>query len=274
MAIYAIKSSLKMPVKVPIKKAGGVAILYPEGRLTGLAAGPLKTSVQELLDDGVRKFIINFKNTISIDSTYAVAVNSIALNVQRYDGRILLCEAGFDVLPWLEKNSPNLVVYKDEELALSKFEIPSGITFKGNIAVVGTSDMTRELFKGIANYKGLVFHYFDDPLKSIQKVIELKPKGILLNIESGTIVLEPLRQWKYNADTRHCPIIIFGPPSMIVTARALIKEGASDYVEITFDGSEVLAYIKPLDFRNILAKKMDMILEGAYADLGKNKKLV
>jgi len=256
-----------MPVTVPYKKVGDIAILYPEGRLTGLASGPLKTIVQELLDEGIRKIIINLKNVISIDSPYVAAINSINLNVQRYDGRLLLCEAGYNVLPWLEKNMPDIIVYKDEELALGKLDAPAGASLKGNIAVVGTSDIARALFKGISNYKDLVFNYFNDPLRSIEKVIELKPKGILLNIEMGTIVVEPLRQWRFHHDTKQIPVIVFGPGSMVATARALIREGASDYVEVEFEGSQVLAYLKTVDFRNMLAKKLDMILEGAYKEL-------
>jgi anti-anti-sigma regulatory factor len=262
-----------MPVNVPYRKVGDIVLLYPEGRLTGLGAGPVKTIVQEFLDEGIRNFIISFKNVLSIDSPYAAALNSVSLNIQRHDGRLILCEAGNNVLPWLEKNMPNVVVYISEDIALNKIGIPSVTSFKGNIAVVGTSDIMRELFKGISNYKGLIFNYFDDPLRSVQKVIELKPKGIILNIEHGSIVVEPLRQWRFHPDTKHCPVIVFGPTVATATARALINEGASDFVEVKYDGPPVLAYLKTIDFRNVLAKKLDMIIEGAYTELDRGRQI-
>ena len=257
-----------MPVRIPYRKVGGIAILYPEGRLTGLASGPLRTEVQDLLDDGTRKFLISFRNVASIDSTFAAAINSIELSVQRHDGRLMLCDAGYDVLPWLEKNAPGLTIFKDEELALKKLGAPTEESIKGNIAVVGASDMAKELFKGITRYKGFLFHFFDDPLRSVEKVIDLNPKGIILNMENGSIVVDPIRRWRFDHKTRTCPIIIYGPTSMKQMASALIKEGANDFIEVQFTGPEVLAYLKTLDFRNILAKKLDMILDDAYKEIG------
>ena len=255
-----------MPVHIPYRKVGGIAILYPEGRLTGLSAGPMKTAIQDLLEDGVRKFIINLRNVISIDSSFAGAINSIDLEVKRSDGLLMLTDAGFDVLPWLEKNSPRLIIYNNEDIALQKLGLTERERLKGNIAVVGASDISRELFKGITLYKGLIFHYFDDALRSTDKVIELNPKGILLNIENGSIAVEPMRRWRFGHTTKMTPIIIFGPTSMKRMAPAMISEGANDYIEVTFDGAEILNFMKTLDFRNILAKKLDMILEDTYKD--------
>lgn len=260
-----------MVVKVPHKKAGGVAVLSPEGRLLGIASGPLKTLITELLDEGIRKFIINFKSAITIDSPYVSALNSLDREIQRSDGRLIFCNAGPDILPWLEKYAPEIKIYKDEDLALDKLIGDTLDSAKGTIVVAGASDFATKLFTGIINYKGLTFYYFDDALKSIDKVVELRPMGILLNLEFGSIIVEPVRKWRFHEDTRNTPIILFGPQSRKYMVPALIREGADDYIEVVFEGPEILAYLKPLEFRNLLARKLDLILDGEFMNINVRK---
>ena len=253
-----------MPVNIPYRIVGEVVILSPEGSLIGTASGPLKIVIKELLESGNRKFIVSFKNVVSLDRPYATSLNSIYKEVIRHDGKMILCDAGFDVIPWLEQCTPDIPTYKSEEIALSKLTKISPTGTKGNIAVVGESDISRVLFKGASNYKGLIFYYFNDPIRSTESVIDINPLGIILNLESGTTALESIRRWRFHEATSNTPIILYGPASRKSIAPALIREGASDFIEVKFEGAEVLAYLKPLEFRNILAKKLDMILSGNY----------
>lgn len=263
-----------MPVNVEQKKVGEVVILYPEGHLHGIVSGPVRKIVEKNLEQDVRKFIINFKNAISIDHAYANALNSIHKEVMRSDGKIMLSDAGIDVLPYLEKNAPDVPLYKTEDIALTKLTGKSSDAVsqgrEGNVVVVGASNVAGELFKGIVNYKGLVFHYFEFSQKSVEKVIALNPRAILLNLESGSQISQAVKRWRFEKMTRECPIVLFGPPSSKLRAPILIKEGASDFIEVEFEQGEVLAYLKPLNFRNVLAKKLDMVLTGAYDEIINN----
>lgn len=255
-----------MPIDITYRVIGSVVCLYPEGSLKGVATGPIKTLIKKLLDDNHRNFIINFKNVQTMDAPAATAMNSIYKEVKRSDGRLYLTDAGFDVLPWLEKYSIEVPMLNDEAVAIEKM---SGKleNYKGNIAVSGASNIAGALFKGAKNYKGLLFHFFDDPETTADKVAEINPVVIILNMEHGQSAIQAIRKWRFNKATKECPIIIFGPPSAKNDARVLIKEGANDFIEVKFSHAEVLAYLEPLDFRNILAKKLDMVLAGAYKDI-------
>jgi anti-anti-sigma regulatory factor len=263
-----------MPVNVELKKVGEVVILYPEGHLQGIASGPVRNAVEKNLEQDVRKFIINFKNVVSIDYSYANALNSIFKEVVRSDGKIMLSDAGIDVLPYLEKNAPDVPLYKTEDIALTKLTGKTSDALlqvrEGNVVVVGGGNVAGELFKGIVNYKGLTFHYFEYSDKSVEKIIALNPQAILLNLESGSQISQAVRRWRFEKLTRECPIILFGPPSSKPLAPILMKEGASDFIEVKFEHGEVLAYLKPLDFRNVLAKKLDMVLSGVYDEIINN----
>ena len=255
-----------MLVNITYRVIGNVTCLYPEGSLKGVATGPIKTLIKKLLDDNHRNFIINFKNVQIMDAPAATAMNSIYKEVKRSDGHLILTDAGFDVLPWLEKYAIEVPMLNDEAVAIEKL---SGKleNYKGNIAVTGASDIASALFKDARNYKGLLFHFFDDPETTAEKVIELKPLAIILNMEHGQSALQAIRKWRFAQPTKGCPIILFGPPSARADAPVLIKEGANDFIEVKFSQAEALAYLKPLDFRNILARKLDMVLAGDYEDI-------
>ena len=74
-------------------------------------------------------------------------------------------------------------------------------------------------------------------------------------MEHGQSALQAIRKWRFSKATKECPIIIFGPPSARADAPVMIREGANDFIEVKFSQAEALAYLKPLDFRNVLAKK-------------------
>jgi len=263
---HLLNYSFVMVVNISYRAIGSVVCLYPEGRLKGAATGPIKTLIQKLLAEDSRNFIINFKNVLVMDAPAATAMNSIYKEVKRNDGRLILTDAGYDVLPWLEKYATEVPILNDEKVAIEKL---SGKleNYKGNIAVTGASDIASALFKGAKNYKGLVFHFFDDPETTAEKVIELKPLAIVLNMEHGQSSIQAIRKWRFDQNTKECPIILFGPPSAGADANVMIKEGANDFIEVKFSQAEALAYLKPLDFRNILARKLDMVLAGDYEDI-------
>ena len=255
-----------MPIDITYRVIGNVACLYPEGNLKGMATGPIKTLIKKLLDDNNRNFIINFKNVQIMDAPAATAMNSIYKEVKRGDGRLYLTDAGFDVLPWLEKYAIEVPLLNDEAVAIEKMAGKLK-NYQGNIAVSGASDFASALFKGAKNYKGLLFHFFDEPETTAEKVAEINPVVIILNMEHGQSAVQAIRKWRFNQATKECPIIVFGPPSARADAPVLIKEGANDFIEIKFSQAEVLAYLEPNEFRKILAKKLDMVLAGDYKDI-------
>ncbi len=258
--------SVVMVVNITYRAVGSVVCLYPEGRLKGAATAPIKILIQKLLAEDSRNFIINFKNVLVMDAPAATAMNSIYKEVKRNDGRLILTDAGYDVLPWLEKYATEVPILNDEKVAIEKLA-GKLVSYKGNIAVTGASDIASALFKGARNYKGLVFHFFDDPETTAEKVIELEPLAIVLNMEHGQSAIQAIRKWRFAQTTKECPIILFGPPSAGADALVMIKEGANDFIEVKFSQAEALAYLEPLDFRNVLARKLDMVLDGDYEDI-------
>ena len=79
-----------MRVKTEMK--GEVAVVHASGKLMG---GPesdaLRDEVKRLLEDGVRRFVINLKGVPWINSTGLGALMSVYTSIQREDGGLKLC---------------------------------------------------------------------------------------------------------------------------------------------------------------------------------------
>lgn len=79
-----------MRVKTEMKD--DIAIVHANGKLMG---GPesdaLRDEVKRLLEDGVRKFVINLKGVPWINSTGLGALMSVYTSIQREDGALKLC---------------------------------------------------------------------------------------------------------------------------------------------------------------------------------------
>jgi len=79
-------------LKVKTDMQGDVAVVHVSGKLMG---GPesenLRNEVKTLLEDGVRKFVINLKGVPWINSTGLGALMSVYTSVQRAEGALALC---------------------------------------------------------------------------------------------------------------------------------------------------------------------------------------
>ena len=79
-------------MKVKTDMQGDVAVVHVSGKLMG---GPesenLRNEVKTLLEDGVRKFVINLKGVPWINSTGLGALMSVYTSVQRAEGALALC---------------------------------------------------------------------------------------------------------------------------------------------------------------------------------------
>ncbi|MBD3367799.1 MAG: anti-sigma factor antagonist [Candidatus Eisenbacteria bacterium] len=79
-----------MRVKTEMK--GEIAVVHANGKLMGGSeSDALRDEVKKLLEDGVRKFVINLKGVPWINSTGLGALMSVYTSVQREDGELKLC---------------------------------------------------------------------------------------------------------------------------------------------------------------------------------------
>lgn len=79
-------------MKVKTQMQGDVAVVHVSGKLMG---GPesehLRAEVKKLIDEGVKKFVINLKGVPWINSTGLGALMSVYTSVQRSEGSLKLC---------------------------------------------------------------------------------------------------------------------------------------------------------------------------------------
>jgi len=79
-------------LKVKTQMQGEVAVVHVSGKLMG---GPesenLRDEVKTLIEDGVKKFVINLKGVPWINSTGLGALMAVYTSVQRSEGALALC---------------------------------------------------------------------------------------------------------------------------------------------------------------------------------------
>lgn len=79
-------------MKIKADRDGDIVVVSLTGKLMG---GPeseaLRAEIRKLLDEGVRKFVINMKGVPWINSTGLGALMAVYASIQRSQGALLLC---------------------------------------------------------------------------------------------------------------------------------------------------------------------------------------
>ena len=111
-------------MKVKTEMEGDVAVVHVAGKLMG---GPesenLRNEVKTLIDDGVRKFVINLHGVPWINSTGLGALMAVYTSVQRSEGALALCHVSDRIqsLFMITKLLTIFDTYPSEEEAVKSF---------------------------------------------------------------------------------------------------------------------------------------------------------
>ena len=104
---------------------GEVAVVHVSGKLMG---GPesenLRNEVKRLIDEGVKKFVINLKGVPWINSTGLGALMSVYTSVQRSEGSLKICHVSDRIqsLFMITKLLTIFDTHPSEEEAVAAFE--------------------------------------------------------------------------------------------------------------------------------------------------------
>ena len=106
-----------------LKDAGGVLVVNVEGQLIVGNRQELKTVVQEALDNGERKFLIDFSKTGYIDSSGLGALVSISKRIREQGGDLRLSGLNEDLRSLFEltKLDTLFAIADTSEQALAAF---------------------------------------------------------------------------------------------------------------------------------------------------------
>jgi anti-sigma B factor antagonist len=106
-----------------LKDAGGVLVVKVEGQLIVGNRQELKTVVQEALDNGERKFLIDFSQTGYIDSSGLGALVSISKRIREQGGDLRLSGLNEDLRSLFEltKLDTLFAIADTSEQALAAF---------------------------------------------------------------------------------------------------------------------------------------------------------
>ena len=112
-------------MKVKTQMEGDVAVVHVSGKLMG---GPesenLRDEVKKLIEDGVRKFVVNLRGVPWINSTGLGALMAVYTSIQRSEGALKLCHVSdrIESLFMITKLLTIFDTYHSEEEALQSFK--------------------------------------------------------------------------------------------------------------------------------------------------------
>ena len=81
---------------------GDVAILELQGRMDSIAVDPMKSTVKEVMGDGIVKFLFDMKRVDVVDSAGLGTIVSLLRQINEVDGDLRLCDIPARVQSLLE----------------------------------------------------------------------------------------------------------------------------------------------------------------------------
>ncbi len=237
------------------------------GRLDTPGGALLRTSIQEALKEGSALIAINLSECKEIHREMVGTLHSLAKACRRAGGGLVICGAVGDVGEYLKAfGDRSLAPWFDSErdavLALGgKVEPESSDDESGEPPVVvalGVSDVFKKLFWKLGALGGRPVAKFD----STESAHEFLRKRTIHSLIADAD-LNPhetarfIKQIRTTPDVRGIGIFLVGPPSKRNVGRALMEEGADNFVPFVFSGEEIVSKLDARAFFSRLKEAYD-----------------
>ncbi|MEO7995548.1 MAG: hypothetical protein ABI743_14210, partial [bacterium] len=250
-----------------------VSILDCVGMGNSYAAPLIKKEVEVALKAGERRFLLNLAGVKRIEQAFVLGLNGVKLLVDRAEGGLMVYGLDRDARDTFKRYADSMVAGDTEQEAVEKL-LPTG-TFRGNvyyIAVLGTDTFTPVAFQGVNHYQERgIFQYIDQPLDHLKDLDAVHPlRLVVMHANLGPASLRLLR--RHLADPHHVDgppffFILGTPPDTGAMSAAVANDGFDDGLMMQFDGRErTISNLEAKKFRAILAKKLEALDEGYYAE--------
>lgn len=249
------------------RRAGEALIIDCAGVGTGLAAMPLKKAVDDAIAEGHTHLILNLSGVTQTDAVFLRGISSAYTATQRAEGNLVITGIHNDIKDAIARHGQGLWLASNEAEARQKLfpgkKVVSGDT---QVAILGNDPFLTAAFHGISHYKERVtFHFFSNPGADLPAVGALNPRALFVHPQVG---LTGIRSIRLGSEKLPGTVLLFGigTPKEHAALRAMVtQERYDDYLEIPFSSEELV--MKGLDvggFRQLLAKKLDLMLGGWY----------
>lgn len=115
------------------------------------------------------------------------------------------------------------------------------------ILVIDDEVLVRETVKLALVHEGFQVFTLDDPVKAKDRIRELAPDLVILDIYMpGLNGLDICRWLKAEPECRHIPVLIFTGSNQTIDVMSSIEAGAFEYVAKPVDGGVLVAKIRAL----------------------------
>jgi CheY-like chemotaxis protein len=221
------------------------------GRLDLPGAGNLRTTVQEILKEGCPRIAVNMAGCVEIHRETMGTFHSLGRACQRAGGGLVLFGATGDVFEYIRRFADrNLAPWQgDEATAIRSLggeveqEKPRSISDSESVvAALGTDTVFHAVFWKFPTLGGRGFVKFESVNGCLEYILTHPTHSLLVDVKLPTHDLAGLiRKIRTTPQLKKVGVFVIGPPSYKSTARALVEEGADDFVLFPFAGEEILA---------------------------------
>lgn len=251
-----------MTLDVRRRRTGGgdkaIEILDVVGRLDTPGAALLRSTVQEVLKEGLPRIAVNLADCIEIHREMMGTFHSLGRACMRAGGNLAIFGATGDVYEYVKKFSdPELVIWHLEErkaiVALGGEVEPEkeepGEDEIPTVIALGSDKIFKALFWKLTKLGGKPVAKFDN-IESCEDYIARRPvHSLLVDTSQDTYeITRFIRQVTSSPKLRHIGIFAVGPPSQLKTGRLMVQEGARQFIPYPFDGEEIMVKLDAKKF--------------------------
>ncbi|MCG3151494.1 MAG: hypothetical protein GEEBNDBF_00767 [bacterium] len=249
------------------RQVGAVLIIDCAGVGNGMAVMPLKKEVETAIAAGQTHLAIHLGGVPHVDQVFCRGLSSAVTAAERAGGRLCIIGLTPGNQPSVVKYGAGLPVAEDEADAL-RLLFPGQQVISGDTQVVflGDDPFLGAALQGLSHYKHRVtFHRVTRPTAALAEVRRLAPRAVFVHPGLGLPGIRHVRQRLSTG--KDAPVLIaLGTPREHAALQVMGRqEGYDDILEIPFSSIEVI--LKGIDhggFRQLLSKKLDLLLEGWY----------
>ncbi|MFH1675489.1 MAG: STAS domain-containing protein [bacterium] len=229
-----------------------VEIIDIVGRLDMPGSALLRSAVQDILKEGFPRIALNLANCVEIHREMIGTFHSLGRACHRAGGNLALFGQKGDVLeyikrfgdtslaPWYDREREAIVALGGEVEAEGTPK--SGEEVKPLVVILGSDSMFRGVFRTFERIGGKPVVMYDNTDACAEFIFGKHIHSLLIDATmSAHDTARLIKRIRSDAELKNTGVFIVGPPSKIGAGRALMGEGADNFIPFVFSGEEISA---------------------------------
>ena len=222
------------------------------GRLDMPGSALLRSTMQDILKEGLPRIALNLSNCLEIHREMIGTFHSLGRACLRAGGNLALFGQTGDVLEYIKKfGDTSLAPWYDREreaiVALGGEPEPEEtskgtVEIKPIVVILGSDTIFRGVFRTFERIGGKPIVMFDNADACEEFIFGKRIHSLLIDVTmSAHDTARLIKRIRSDAELKNTGVFIVGPASKIGAGRALMSEGADNFIPFVFSGEEIAA---------------------------------